>query len=334
MNGGRPLRFFAAVMVMWVGARAILLWPSTDVPATPPGIGSAPAYVARASRLAEPERRHGAVAHRAASHGAPRIAGFPRRVLNRAWIETDPVRVQFALLGLLRYGEAEVIVPPPPSPRVLAGASPMASRWQASGWLLTRGGANGQYQGGALGGDQAGLRIAYALDRRRGVSLFGRVSTPLAGLGREGAVGVEWQPGRLPIRLVAEQRIGLDRGAKSGPAIGAIAGIYGVGLPADFRLEGYAQAGAVFRRQTDPYIDGSARAMRLLATLGDARLDLGAGAWGGAQRGAARLDIGPSVSATIPLGGRTFRLSLDWRQRVAGDARPGSGPAFTIGADF
>ncbi|WP_204317143.1 hypothetical protein, partial [Klebsiella aerogenes] len=29
-----------------------------------------------------------------------------------------------------------------------------------------------------------------------------------------------------------------------------------------------------------------------------------------------------------------LRIALDWRQRVAGEARPGSGPALTLGADF
>jgi hypothetical protein len=28
------------------------------------------------------------------------------------------------------------------------------------------------------------------------------------------------------------------------------------------------------------------------------------------------------------------RLSIDWRQRIAGRARPGSGPALSIGSDF
>lgn len=38
---------------------------------------------------------------------------------------------------------------------------------------------------------------------------------------------------------------------------------------------------------------------------------------------------------TMPLNNRMFgRLALNWRQRMAGDAEPGSGPAVTLSAGF
>ena len=55
---------------------------------------------------------------------------------------------------------------------------------------------------------------------------------------------------------------------------------------------------------------------------------------GGAQRGAARVDIGPSAGLVVPVGASAVRVTLDWRQRIAGDAAPGSGPALSIGSDF
>jgi hypothetical protein len=61
---------------------------------------------------------------------------------------------------------------------------------------------------------------------------------------------------------------------------------------------------------------------------------LGGGAWGAAQRDAQRFDIGPSATLALPLGKQNVRLALDWRQRIAGDARPGSGLALTLGSDF
>jgi len=62
---------------------------------------------------------------------------------------------------------------------------------------------------------------------------------------------------------------------------------------------------------------------------------VGGGVWGGAQKGAARLDIGPSATMTIGLGeSAAARLGLDWRFRVAGDAAPASGPALTLSAGF
>jgi hypothetical protein len=56
-------------------------------------------------------------------------------------------------------------------------------------------------------------------------------------------------------------------------------------------------------------------------------VEVGAGAWGGAQPGAARLDMGPQASFRIPVGRTGIRASAEWRFRVAGDAEPGSGPA-------
>ena len=61
---------------------------------------------------------------------------------------------------------------------------------------------------------------------------------------------------------------------------------------------------------------------------------LGAGAWAGGQEGATRLDLGPRASLRLRLGETASRLALDWRFRVAGEARPASGPALTLSAGF
>ena len=181
--------------------------------------------------------------------------------------------------------------------------------------------------GGQLGGSQAGVRAAYMLAPGRRIAAFARVAAPLSGKGREAALGVEWQPTRLPVRLVAEQRFGLD-GTRGGTGIGVLGGTDSrVG---GLRLETYAQAGGVRRTRWDFYVDGAARLTRPLVDESGLHISLGAGAWGAAQREAARLDIGPSVTAAM----NNVRLSLDWRQRVAGLARPGSGLALTIGGDF
>ena len=71
-----------------------------------------------------------------------------------------------------------------------------------------------------------------------------------------------------------------------------------------------------------------------LDALFPGRIDLGLGAWGAAQRGASRVDAGPWLSTALPVAGRSLRLSLEWRQRLAGRATPSSGPALTIGTDF
>lgn len=209
-----------------------------------------------------------------------------------------------------------------------------ASRWAASAWLLTRGGANGTLTGGQLGASQAGLRMTYLLDERRRVALAARIATPLRGRGTEAAIGLDWQPTAAPVHLVLEQRVGLD-GARGGPTALAIAGLNPTPIAAGFRLEAYAQGGVILRDgKAEGFGDGAARLARPVATLGGATLDLGLGAWAAGQRGAARVDAGPTLGVALPVAGRSVRVSLDWRQRVAGDARPGSGVALSVGSDF
>ncbi|GHH18824.1 hypothetical protein GCM10008023_25200 [Sphingomonas glacialis] len=209
------------------------------------------------------------------------------------------------------------------------------SRWSGSAWLAARGGsglASGAL-GGQLGGSQAGARLVYALDRHHRIALVGRVTSPLGSGLREASVGVEWQPTRLPLRVVAEHRFALA-GGQGGPGVGVVGGVGPVTVSPGVRFETYVQAGLIRRTQTEPYVDGAARVTHPIATLGKVRFDLGAGVWGGAQRGATRLDIGPSLGVALPLGKQSVRLALDWRERIAGGARPGSGPALTLGSDF
>lgn len=177
------------------------------------------------------------------------------------------------------------------------------------------------------------MRLAYALGTARRVAVVGRIASPLSGTGQEAAVGVEWRPTRLPVRLVAEQRIGINDAA-GGPSLGLVGGAGPLPVGEGFRLEGYGQAGMIKRAGIIGYADGSVRINRQVAMIGDSPIDVGGGSWGVIQPGAARLDLGPSIGARLPIGANRVRLSLDWRQRVAGSARPGSGPALSIGADF
>jgi hypothetical protein len=95
------------------------------------------------------------------------------------------------------------------------------------------------------------------------------------------------------------------------------------------RIEAYGQAGLVGVDKPDLFADGAIRASTPLGPV-----EAGAGAWGGAQPGAARFDIGPQASIRLPIGRTAIRASAEWRFRVAGDAAPDSGPAFTLSTDF
>jgi len=336
---GRPLRFLALVMLGWVGARVAILWPQTG--SLPTAIEVlVPLAEARAPAPRDAMRLATARAPVESARATPAAILRPRKprpgtVATRP--AADPARIQMALLGLIQYGAPEFPAAPVTALPMAAQPvtiAPMPARWSASAWLVARPGTGLGTPPGAsqLGGSQAGLRVSYLLLPERRVAAFARIATPLAGKGAEGAVGLEWQPVRAPVRLVAEQRFGLD-GARGGTGLGVIAGI-DTRVPADFRLEAYGQAGAIRRARIELYADGAARATRVVAEAGGVRLSLGAGAWGAAQRDAQRLDLGPSATLGLPIGRQKVRLALDWRQRVVGDARPGSGPALTIGSDF
>ncbi|ODP36069.1 hypothetical protein [Sphingomonas turrisvirgatae] len=335
MNGrGRPLRFVALVAAGWAGARVLILWPDGgDLPAAieeafpiQGAVAAEPAVVASAKRAAPSLFVPLAVALPAvarpawpppqrADRGEPAAEAAELVALERPEVLGAPVG---ALPGL--------VLPSGPSASVQ-----LPSRWSASGWFVTGRGAPAG--GPLLGGDQAGLRVAYALDESQRLRAYLRATAPLASAAREVALGVEWQPSDLPLRVVAEQRVGLD-GNAGGPAIGVVGGVDAIELPIEFELSAYGQAGIVWRGRADPFADGAVRVTREVAGIGPARVALGGGVWGAAQRDATRLDLGPSAVATLPLGGRAVKLSIDWRERVAGNARPGSGPAVTLGADF
>ena len=139
----------------------------------------------------------------------------------------------------------------------------------------------------------------------------------------------------VPARLLAEARVQRDGGrTRLRPAIAAISEVPPVRLPLGAQGELYAQAGYVGGTPATPFFDAQATIERALLGTGPAELRLGAGAWAGGQKGSARLDVGPRASVKLSLGEASSRLALDWRFRVAGNARPGSGPAVTFSAGF
>jgi hypothetical protein len=333
---GRPLWLLGSVTTAWVACRVVMLWPVAPLLLLPPAHA---AHAALPRRTAIPATGREFVAAIAAPKDetpppSPMLARAtsPVRLAGRGWVTPTfgLAPNQSTSLPTTHALDAAPLAPDP----VLAAAPRAPSRFAASAWALIRGsGAGGGLNGPELGGSQAGLRVTYALGRARRVSLAARIATPLGEPGREAALGVEWQPTRAPVRLVVDQRIALDRG-RGGPELGVIAGYGPHPLALGFDLAAYGQAGVIKRATAEGYVDGQARLTHTVASVGQARLELGAGAWGGAQPGTRRLDVGPSAAVAFPVAGHGARLSVDWRERVAGNARPGSGPALTLGADF
>lgn len=118
------------------------------------------------------------------------------------------------------------------------------------------------------------------------------------------------------------------------PAVYAVTELPAQSLPLGASAEAYAQAGYVGGAARTAFIDGQVRVDRSVVRHDDFDLRAGGGAWGGAQRGSARLDVGPSASVTFDMGEARGRLAADYRFRVAGDAQPASGPALTLSAGF
>lgn len=343
-SNGRPLRFLALTLGGWTAARVVLLWPAAPVampvPMPMPGPTPVPMPVAQARSPAGASTPpgHGPGGRLAAAVERPASALLPMPARPSAVPPPERRGDRAALAAPV----APVPIDPPLAERgviplpLVPGNAPGRSRVAASAWAIVRGGGGGSagaLLAGQLGASQAGARLTYALGEGRRVALSARIATPLSGRGREAAVGLDWQPTRMPLHLLAEQRLPLD-GQRGGPTLMLVGGIDPTPVVAGFRLEGYGQAGAIERASVEAFGDGAARLTRVVASVGPARLDLGGGAWGAAQRGVRRLDIGPTVGAAVPVAGAALRLTLDWRERLAGNARPGSGPALSIGTDF
>lgn len=214
------------------------------------------------------------------------------------------------------------------------------AKWSLGGWLYLRGGSAGAPEaigaGGQLGGPQAGLRLAYGFGDSGRLRAYGRATMAVrVPEQRELAFGAAFAPvSRLPIDIAVEQRVAIGREGRTALAVMATGGVGDVALPADFRLDAYAQAGVVGARRRDGFADGAVVIDRRLGADEHAPLRLGALAAGAIQPGASRLDVGPRLTVRLPDVGKGGRVALDWRQRVAGDARPESGLALTLAADF
>ncbi len=152
---------------------------------------------------------------------------------------------------------------------------------------------------------------------------------------REIALGLAFAPlARAPVDIAVERRVALGKEGRNALAAMISGGVGDVALPGGFRLEAYGQAGVVGARRRDGFVDGAVVIDRRLGPGETASLRLGALAAGAAQPGAARVDVGPRLTLRLPQVGEGSRIAFDWRQRVAGDARPESGLALTLATDF
>lgn len=220
-------------------------------------------------------------------------------------------------------------------------------RWRFDGWLLLRGEGKAAFASrgpvATYGGSQLGGVLSYRLSSASAhdPALYLRANAALREPREtEAAFGLRARPiADVPVTLHAEARLSQRQGsAQVRPSVFATAGFERSDLPLGLVLRGYGQAGYVAGRNASAFADGLAVAGREVAQFDlsavSADLNVGAGVWGGAQKGASRVDVGPTTSTDVRLGEVSARVSVDYRIRVAGDAEPGNGPAFTLSTGF
>lgn len=230
----------------------------------------------------------------------------------------------------------------PVEPRAAPG--PAARRWSLDAWSMWRQGSGAslasQGRVPTYGASQAGAALAYRLapSSARDPRAYLRLYHALVEQGEgELAMGLSARPlPALPIRAYAELRATRfgDESTHLRPAVLAVTELAPQKLPARLRGELYLQGGYVGGKGATGFADGQLHVLRDVGQFDLARVSLGGGVWGGIQQGSRRLDLGPTLRADLTLGKTPARVSVDWRERVAGNADPDSGLAVTLSTRF
>lgn len=361
-----PIRFIGLALFAWVGVRAASLGLLPGMTALVPPASAAPVRATTTAMVSPPAPPEAYAAAPYAPYPphygyppqpyayAPRMApqtivvpagwGAPQVRTTRAAPPSAWDLVMPSPAPVERFAELEPLAFAAPAPSMPAPARPADAppppaskldRLQLSSWALLRSGlGNGSLaQGGTLGGSQVGARLTYRFTPQIAASL--RFSSSAGGVrGAEAAAGVRWQPlSGVPVALNLERRQRLGRyGGRSDFAAFAEGGLYQQPVALGFGLDAYAQAGLVGIKSSDWFADGAIAMTRPIWR----GLSGGAGLWAGGQSEGGegslyRVDGGPRLSYAVR---RNLRLHLDYRQRLAGDALPRSGPALTIAGDF
>ncbi len=348
-----PVLFLGGVALLWIGARL-----AVEMTGSPVAVVEKRADSAQAQSVAERTRRFddyavvAAVPRATTTTDWPPMAGMApiqRQMPVRRTVSAQVAPLPITAAPVSRRAEptASPTQAAPPALPLVVIAQPARSpstrplapdRWTLSAWAFIRPMSAPTPLGqGLLGGSQAGARGAWRIDRHGRAEVYARlVSSGRFGDGVEAALGIAVKPLRaVPLRLSVERREQVvGSGGRSSMAAFASGGVSDVPLPLQLRLDGYAAAGVVGLRRRDMFAEGAVTVWRRVATIGPVDVEAGVGAWGAVQPDLERIDVGPGISARWRLGGVSPRLSLDWRQRVAGDAAPQSGVAVTLAADF
>lgn len=367
---GQPVMALVLIMAVWTGAR-LSIWegagPHDDrMPLKVGAMGPTPQLSPRAQAGKVP-RRTAPVVETAPFDLAAGVTRVPEvvlpRVLSGAAVRPGPELSPLFQNSALTDFNPALAWPTPrrrqpsgaekpepemlPLPETAAAPAKDDPRWSGDNWLLMRAGSGAAAQApgaASYGASQAGAIVRYRLGRGDQHESYGYLRTSLAinapGRDREITLGFGFRPmARLPLRVLAEARLQDTRASpmQVRPVATVITELPPQALPLGFAAEAYGQAGYAGGRGATPFYDAQLVVERAFAEIGGRKRDLrvGAGVWSGGQEGAVRLDAGPRASFRLDLGDTNpARIAIDWRFRLAGNARPGSGPALTVASSF
>ncbi|PZU60226.1 MAG: hypothetical protein DI547_04165 [Sphingobium sp.] len=350
-QSGRPLRFIALALLSWGGCRIAVenalpqmqvAWAADRIP---PNRTTFPIVLRQAETM------------RPLPVPLPAAAGYAVLARREDALGVSGVRDPGGIGALAQVSTVSLFVSPPaaaPSsivpatvgdagrgadfaaapPSPVAGAR--ADRWSLDAWLLWRDGSGdiGLSSAGQLGASQAGARLQYDLtpDSHARIAAYSRVTSALGDpAAPEAGLGFAYQPSRnIPVSFAVERRVALGKGGRDAFAIMGITGFGPVETPGGLEAEGYAQAGIVGARRRDAFVDGR---LSLLQPVFE-KIGAGIAISGGAQPRLGRLDIGPAIQARLSTKRTQSRMAAEWRRRITGRARPGSGLTITLAASF
>jgi len=226
-------------------------------------------------------------------------------------------------------------------PSALQRREARRSALSGSAWVLMRpgGGVTLGAPRAVYGASQAGAVVRFRLFETCSLEPSGYVRAYAALNGtqeKDVAVGLSVRLPKVPVLASAEVRVTGNRlSTFVRPSIFVHTVLPPFQLPFHLEGEAYGQAGYVGGRGETAFADGQVRVNRVVEQGEAIEMLAGIGAWSGAQQGASRIDLGPTLTLGLRRrGSPVVRLGVDWRFRIAGNAAPESGPALTLSAGF
>lgn len=223
-----------------------------------------------------------------------------------------------------------------PFEKTVGGARPSLSSWLL---IRTDQSTPALSPTSQLGGSQIGARLVApikTLSQSVSVTLSAKLTSAVLPLRQsEVAIGFGLQHrDKISAEINVEHRFKLNQGGRNAVSLTASVGQSDLAITEHLRASGYIQAGIVGIKAKDLFADLAINVEHDLAKIGHSKLFGGGGTWAAAQPGATRLDVGPQLSAKIPIAKGGLRISAEYRFRIGGNARPQSGPSLSISHYF